>query len=375
MKRMTIVGYVLLWILLQLAQTLGWAGFGGPIPVGVVEQRADLIVVARIQSITDGASSETVQLEVLNVLKGEAPVLSMAVAVVSGPRPVNGTLPQSFIGTTGVWLLKNNLSGYEVLPLYDGPFSGSELFIPVLDADRAFVPTGTVGHQLLAYQLRWYQSLPGPSRSADEQFFPSLVYEQGRDSGEAITSLRSSMSLHIRVMGLAAAIRLGSPDAVSQVVDDLEALRPSPNFHLILSTIRAFPPQQPDAAIKALEKLIALHSDVAGLDDAASTALARIGNRGTVAGAQVKMKAALPGMLLLLDSKDPKAQLRAARFFSYFAMFTDATGNVPGTGVTGPFATAERSQFDPTEGISASPAQYGQFWKEWCAKNRKQLGF
>ncbi len=369
-SRIALAAFLLLSI-----QTVVLAGFGGPIPVGVVEQRADLVVLATIQKITNGASSATVQLEVLNVLKGEAPMLSMAVAVVSGSRPVNGILPQSFIGATGVWFLKDNVSVHEVLPLYDGPFSASELFISVRDADRSFAPTGTVHKQLLTYQLRWYQSLPGPSRSADEQFFPSLVYEQGRDSAEAITSLINSVSLHIRTMGLSAAIRLGSPDAVSQVADDLETLQSSGNFRLLLSAIKSYPPQQPDASIKALEKLIALHSDLEGLDDAASTSLVRIGNLGTIAGAHVKMKAALPGMLMLLDSKDPAAALRAVRFISYFAMFTDASGNVPGTGVTGPYATAERTQFDPTEGLTASPAQYAQFWKAWCAKNSKQLGF
>jgi hypothetical protein len=366
---------ILLTFLFQLARTLAWASFGGPVAVGAVEQKADIVVVATIQKITDGVSSVFVQLKVFNVLKGQSPLLSMTAAVVSSSRPVNGILPQTFIGTAGVWFLKGNLGAYEVLPLYDGPFSGSELFIPVQDADRTFAPAGTVGHQLLAYQLRWYQSLPGPNRSAEEQFFPSLVYNQGRDSGDAIAALTSSVVVNQHVLGLMAALRLGSSDALSQVADELETLRSGPRFNVVLLTIREYPPLQPEASIKALERLIALHSDVEGLDEAASTALARIGSLGTVAGAQVKMKAALPGMLMLLDSKDPTAALRAARFFSYFAMFTDASGNIPGTGVTGPFATAERSQFDPTEGLAASPARYAQFWKAWCATNRKQLGF
>jgi hypothetical protein len=372
---MKLLRILFLLILLQLTQTSVWAGFGGPVAVGAVEQKADVVVVATIQKLTDGASSETVQLEILHLLKGQVPTLSMTVAVVSGSRPVNGILPQTFVGITGVWFLKCRSGTYEVLPLYDGPFSGSELFIPVQDADRLFVPTGNVGHQLLAYQLRWYQSSPSPSRTADEQFFSSLVYNQGLDSGDAIAALTSSVVMNQHVLGLTAGLRLGSSDALSQVADELDALRSGPRFNLVLLALREYPSRQPDASIKALEKLIALHSDIEGLDDAASTALARIGALGTVAGAQVKMKAALPGMLLLLDSKDPKAQLRAARFFSYFAMFTDASGNVPGTGVTGPFATAERSQFDPTEGAAAGPAQYAQFWKEWCARNRKQLRF
>lgn len=372
---MRITRIVSLVFLLQLASTLARAGFGGPVPVGVLEQRADLVVLATIQQITEGSSTEIVTLKVIRALKGDLTPPSLLATIVPGTRPAAGILSKALIGATGVWFLKSNAGVNEVLPLFQGAFAGRETFIPVEVKGEPSAPTGTVGYQLLMYQLRWYESLPNPSPSEDEQLFASLIYNQGKEAGAAIAELTSSVSLNHHVIGLAAAIRLGSPDALSQVADELETLRSNPRLSMILSTISAYPPQQPDASIKALEKLIALHSDLAGLDDAASTALARIGSLGTVAGAQLKMKAALPGMLLLLDSKDPNAQLRSARFFSYFAMFTDASGNVPGTGVTGPFATAERSQFDPTEGAAASPAQYGQFWKAWCAKNRKQLGF
>ncbi len=361
--------------LVHLFSTLTWADFGGPVPVGALAQRADLVVVAAIQQITDGTSTETVTLQVIRTLKGEMTSPSLLATIVSGARPAAGILSKSFVGARGVWFLRNNSGVNDVLPLFQGAFAGRELFIPVGVEDQSSAPTGTVAHQVLTYQLRWYQSVSDPGQSEDEHFIPSLIYDQGREAGDAIAALTSSVVLSQHVVGLIAGLRLGSPDALSQVADELDALRSGPRFNLVLLAIREYPSTQPDASIKALEKLIGLHSDIEGLDDAASTALARIGGLGTVAGAQVKMKAALPGMLLLLDSKDPNAQIRAARFFSYFAMFTDASGNVPGTGVTGPFATAERSQFDPTEGTSASPAQYGQFWKEWCAKNRKQLGF
>jgi hypothetical protein len=332
------------------------------------------VAIATIQKITDDVSSENVQLQIIDVLKGPVPTPSLMVTVSSKLHSVKGMLPQSTIGVTGVWFLKNNSGAFEVLPLFQGPFSGRDLFMPVRAVQPLTVPTGTLGQQLLTYLLQWYEALSEPSRPQDEFLITALMYNKGKDSGAAISSLRTSAYAGQHVMGLIAAIRLGSPDALSQVADELETLRSKTRFNLVLLAIREYPPEQPFASIKALEKLIGLHSDVEGLDDAASTALARIGSLGTIAGAKVKMKAALPGMLLLLDSNDHAAQLRAVRFFSYFAMFTDANGDVPGTGVAGPFATAERSQFDPTE-TAASPSQYVQFWKDWCAKNRKQLGF
>lgn len=378
---MKISRILFLLFLLQLTWTLAWAGFGGVAAVGELAQRADLVVVATIQQVTDrqladGTSTETIDLVVVRTLKGRVLSPSLAARVVPGNRSAIGILSRSFIGTTGVWFLKDNMGVHEVLPLVREFFEGRDLFVPVRVAEQSSAPTGTLGQQVLTYQLRWYESLPYPTATEDDLVFESLVHNRGQDAGDAIAALSSSAIPSHRVPGLAAAIRLGSSDALLQVARELETLRSKGNFDLISSTIRGYLGPMSLATVKALENLAALHSSVPDLDDAMGTALAAgIGEGFIVTAAPPRIKAALPAMMLLLDSKDPIARLRAARFFAYFAQFADADGSIRGTGVTGPFASADARRFDPTEGLTMSSASYAQFWKEWCARNRKQLGF
>lgn len=372
---------LLLLFLLQLVQSFAWAGIGGVQAVEFLAQRADLVVVARIQEISDrefadGTSSEAIDLLVIKTLKGQMAEPRLVAKVVPGMRSAVGILSRSFIGATGVWFLKDNTGVHEALSLVQGAFDGRDLFVPVEAADIEPAPTGTLGRRVLDYQLRWYESLPYPTQSEDDLIFASLIHDRGQDAGDAIPALSSSAIPNHRVPGLAAAIRLGSSDALLQVARELETLRSRINFNLVLSNISGGWGPQSLTTVKALERLAAMHSDVPGLDDAIGKALAAgIGEGFIVTAASPRIKAKLPAMMLLLDSKDPISRLRAARFFAYLAQFADAKGSIPGTGVVGPFASSEARRFDPTEGISMSSARYAQFWKEWCAQNRKQLGF
>lgn len=378
---MSVSRIVLSAFLLHSIQTVAWAGIGGVVAVGQLAQRANLVVVATIQQVTDrqlsdGTSTETIDLLVIRALKGQVAEPSLVAKVVPGPRPAVGILSRDSVGATGVWFLQDNASVHEVLPLLQGAFAGRDLFVPVRVVDGEVAPTGTLGRQVLAYQLRWYESLPYPSPAEDDLVFASLVHNQGEDAGDAIAALSSSAILNHRVPGLAAAIRIGSSDALLQIARELATLRSRINFNLILFTISWYLGPMSPATVTALEKLAALHTDVPGLDDAIGTALAAgLGEGFGPRAAPPRIKATLPAMMLLLDSRDPTARLRAARFFAYFAQFADAGGNVLGTGVSGPFASAHTRRFDPTEGLTMSSAQYAQFWKAWCAKNSKQLGF
>lgn len=367
--------------LLQLAQTSAWAGFGGVAAVGELAQRADLVVVATIQQITDreladGTSTETIDLLAVRVLKGREAELPLIAKVVPGPRPAIGILPRSFVGTTGVWFLKENSGILEVLPLVREFFEGRDLFVPVQVTGQSPAPTGTLSQEVLAYQLYWYESLPYPTPTEDDLMFASLVHNSGQDAGNAIAALRSWATPSHRIPGIAAAIRLGSSDAILQVARELETLRSKSNFDLLSSTIRGYLGAMSLDVVGALEDLAALHSDVPGLDDAIGKALAAgVGDGFMSAKAPPRSKANLHAMMLLLDSKDSAARLRSARFFAHFAQFADADGGIPGTAMAGPFASSEARRFDPAEGLTMSSTRYAQFWKKWCAQNRKQLGF
>jgi hypothetical protein len=370
---------LLLLLLFQAGRTFAWAGIGGVQAVGFLAQRADLVVVARIQEVidrqfADGTSSESIDLLVIRTLKGQVAEPSLVAKVVPGMRSAIGILSRSFVGATGVWFLKDNAGVHEALPLTPGAFDGRDLFVPVRVVDP--VPTGSLGQQVLAYQLRWYESLPYPTPSEDDLVFQSLIHDRGQDAGDAIAALSSSAVPNHRVPGIAAAIRLGSSDALLQVARELETLRSRINFNLVLSNIRGYLGPQSPATVKAMEKLAALHSDLPGLDDAICTALAGgIGQGGISSATPNRIRAILPGLLLLLDSKDATAQIRAARFFAYFAQFADASEGIPGTGVIGPFACSDARRFDPAEGSTTNSTQYAQFWKAWCAQNRAKLRF
>jgi hypothetical protein len=84
----------------------------------------------------------------------------------------------------------------------------------------------------------------------------------------------------------------------------------------------------------ALQRLIALHAGVPGLDVATAAALRKIGT-----------KAVAPAMAQLLESGDPQAQLAAASFFGTYSLLADANGDFPDSGPVGTFTTAETKQF------------------------------
>jgi hypothetical protein len=100
------------------------------------------------------------------------------------------------------------------------------------------------------------------------------------------------------------------------------------------------------------------------LDDAIASSLARAG------GKQV-----LPGMAAILSSLDPQARLRAASYFSEFALFADSRGNISGTQLLGPFANETTKAMRPRRGSNLTTEEYAHFWLNWWGENRKTLGF
>ena len=333
------------------------------------------MAIATLQSVNDRVQTAIVQLNIVKVLQGQSTSLSLTAQL--APSTIRGSgsmLSQAAIGTTGIWFLKINASGYEVLPLFDGPYNRNDIFIPVTGSPQ-IAAGGTLDQQLLAYQILAYCLLPNANSRDDSRIMASLISADPQDSVSAVAPLVSSPILEQHLVGLAVEIRLGSPDAISQLADELETLRGSPRFFLIIEGTESFPPQQTTSAVVAFQRLIALHSDVPELDLAASTSLLRIAKWAEAKPTGLPVQAVLPAMVSLLDSKDPNAQLRAAGFLGYFALFADAAGNIPGTGIAGPFGTADTRQFTPRQEATTTPAQYAQFWKVWWSQNYAKLGF
>lgn len=345
---------------------------GGPAPLTETAQKADIVVVATIRSISNNSQGDVIQLAVHDILRGSAGTMRLAV-VLAQPAPMNaddlyvasGLLPRNWVGRSGVWFLQTSSPYYRVLPTALGAYSAADAFIPVTDAGiDAQAPAGTAAQRVLWYQMRWYLSLPAPNNWDDARVFASLDRADLPDSLAAANLLIDSGKADQVAVGIEAELRRNSDDAITALAKNIGLLGASAKLPRVIGGLSLFYHPKTDAALPALQNLWSQHVSVPGIDAGLATAMARIGTKN-----------ALPTMAALLDSQDPQAQLRAASFFSQFALFADSNGNLPGTHVTGPLASFAVNANTPRRGSTETPAEYAQFWKAWWADHREALGF
>ena len=77
-----------------------------PVPVNVLQQQADAIVVATITQLADpGPALEIVQLQVQRVLQGQVTSTNLSVQLMPSPSiyVTPGVLPASAVGQKGLW--------------------------------------------------------------------------------------------------------------------------------------------------------------------------------------------------------------------------------------------------------------------------------
>ena len=220
---------------------------------------------------------------------------------------------------------------------------------------------------ILAFAARWIQSLAEPPNTfTDEQFYaafaPAPVVDNAsaplptrRQVLRAVTPLISSSAQWQHILGLIIALRAGSPDALTQIAGELPALRTNPRFQEILDVI-GHETNSPDL-IAPLRQLLALHSDISGIDTAAAGALYQIDARENTENKNTND--IRPLVASLLDSKDPVAQAIAARTIAIW--------------VPSRLVSEETRAYYP--GQSKTTAQYVEFWKTWWIQNRANLGF
>ena len=357
--------------LLCISLPVAGALLPGPASMAQLQKESDVIAIATLASIDDSQGVETVQLNVSRVIQGQPGSLTIRAIVPPSQRPTLGNespvkiglIPQTVIGRSGIWFLKAADTGWQVIPLDSGTNEQMHTSIPV-DA-TAEAPSGSVNQQLLAWLVRWYQALPSPARiDQDFRLLGSLDAADPKDAVAAITPLLGSPRMDQCGMGLAAAIRLGSVDALSTIPQRTQGLRSNPKLSQINDAIGLYFKPQGLTAVAPLQEIAALHSDVPGLDAAVGSALQKIGTKDV-----------LPAMALLLDSHDPQAQLRAAWFFSYFATFADKSGNISASNMAGPFDSPTVHQQMPSKNSAETPAEYAQFWRSWWATHKESFGF
>ncbi len=132
----------------------------------------------------------------------------------------------------------------------------------------------------------------------------------------AVQPLIASSSIREQIVGLTAALRVGSTDALNTFTARISTLQNDPEFSALTSAIGMYPKYKDQTWVAPLQNLVNLQTGAPGVDAAAAGALASIRSKG-----------ALPIMAELLDSKDPRTQLAAARYFGVFSLLANSNGN------------------------------------------------
>ena len=224
---------------------------------------ADLVAFATVvqASATPGVPpnvSLTVQLRLNRVIKGQDSQATVAATIAercagggSGPGSICVQVPR-MSGVSGLWFLKSGAGGYEILPLHKATHNPDELLLPVPDSGGDVRP-GNLEDALLEYHVRWIQSLTEPPITfEDERFFTAFAPSFPPSIGAAPTlqqilpadaPLIASSTPWQHAIGLVIALRAGSADALTQVVNELPALQSNPRFSEIVFAIGAYPIQ------------------------------------------------------------------------------------------------------------------------------------
>ena len=361
-------------VLFTLIRGFAWASGDRPASLVGLASQADVIAVGIVKQVGTERDQQ-IELQLTSVLQGTPSSLDIVVNLAhssGGIRIAGGVLSSAATGQKGVWFLKASGTGYKVMPIFENPVRAREVFIPI--SDSALQPGDSLGSQLLQYEVAAYRALSDPSTRDVSQLSAAILEAAPKDAAMAAASLQGSVSLDQHTMGLAISISLGSPAAVMQAVDEWHTIQASSKFGTLMTAIEGFPAVRSVEAIAAFERLIGLHSDIAGFDRAVSTAFLDIGRATTAADSPLPTKAVLPGVVALLDSRDSDTQIRAASFLAFFTLFADANGDMPHTGVVGPLATEATRQFTPSNAAPMAAAQYTAFWKAWWAQNRAKFG-
>ena len=237
---------------------------------------------------------------------------------------------------------------------------GTKLFVAATEVSPLFAGT-SLGQEILSVLVDRYDRVNSPSFDDDQRVLVSFDHSTREDATAVQTVMLASPKSSLHVLALISGIRMGADWAVTATAKEFEQLRSSSKLPLLVSALSTYYRPGGVDSISSLRQLISLRTDLPGMDAAAGAALSRI-----------RSKAVLPVMALLLDSLDPEAQLRAAGYFGYYALFAAADGTIGST--TGPLSTAATRENTPRSGAARSAAEYAAFWKVRWTRNRATLG-
>ena len=347
----------------------------GVVPVTVLGESADLIVIGRLLSMTGGEmGAAEARIRPVIVMKGQAPPSSVTAILPASPlmkqhagRYAAGQTDPKYayrnVDPYGLWFLKRvSEEAYEILPTEKGEYTENAAFIP-LPAWWTPPSEGDLDQKLLAAVKASYQSTENPSSMQKTELLESLQIADRDEALAVANELMNSSSTSQRILGFVAAIRQSSDEVFPRLARELDTLRLDKDFHRITFALQTYYQPSGSSSIEVLSKLIGLHSEGPdSLDVGVSKALQKIGT-----------KEILPAMLRLMDSPNTSVKKSACWYFHYFTALADLDGTINRSGISGrhPFFTEETRIHTGRNQVDVDTA----FWKSWWAENKEKLGF
>jgi hypothetical protein len=150
-----------------------FAGAASSISLSILGQRADVVVIAKVISVSSSSAHDLfAQLGPMQFVKGSSTATSLTVQLTASPLIQASDVlspAQASVGTSGLWFLKGTAtSSFVILPVVAGDYPPLDGFYPIGPSILAAVGSlsGTVDHQILALLMASYQSMANPSPSA-----------------------------------------------------------------------------------------------------------------------------------------------------------------------------------------------------------------
>jgi hypothetical protein len=355
-----------------LIQGLAW----GIVPVTVLGERAESIVVGSVAStaVTKTAAGEfrvQFRLQPAMALKGVMPAGTLTVELSPSALMKQHAEQYAAAGQVdfetdayGMWFLQEKAGGNPaVLALDQGEYTENAAFLPL---PRGWVPRAgrNIEQQLLSAVVASYLARRKPTGIDEGTLFVSLETADRQEAFAVVAELTSSAAVRDRIVGLAAAIRMGSDSALSLLAEDIDTLRSHEMFDRITRALQTYYKPSGPASIPALRRLAEIPADVPGLDLAVAKALQKLESRDV-----------LPAMLRMLDSPDALAVRSAAWYFHFYAALAGPNGEINRTGDgQHPFRSAETARYGGRDS-TITGGEHARFWKGWWQENRVRLGF
>lgn len=355
--------YALLILVLGMVFTLH-----AVVPVGELARDSDVIVLARTSRVNYRADGSTViSLLVEAELKGVAPAVRLQAVLSTSTRLMPpGSRPGEVAGDRSLrlWFLRVSSNG-EVLivPAMRSHWSPEDAGISL---DPLWTPLAehSLEQQLLDAALNSFEIAAPPAPHEGARLIVSAQQASAEDAlALAERILQSPRSVDSEVLGIAIFLGRSSKKGLIRLKDNVARLERSPQFFWIRNSLGDYYQPTDETDIRLLGAIVGMRNDISsGIDLGVARVLSKHRSR-----------LALPGLVALLDSPDPKARVSAVHGLHLYATLAGPEGEIGklGTGKH-PFSSEETRVHSGTRSSIPLEASVA-FWKSWWDSHRSRL--